>query len=451
MNILGDDGSNSITGTEDADSIFGQGGDDSLFGNGGNDLLDGGEGDDLIIGGAGADSLTGGNGDDRLDGGAGDDLLAGGNGADQLVGGDGNDTVTYAGSTEGVSIDLAFNVYGGAAAGDELSLIENVIGTDFNDSITASATGSDGNNVFSGGAGNDSLSGGAGDDHLNGDAGNDILIGGVGADHLDGGEGVDTASYAASTVTVTVNLATGTGSGGDAQGDTLVSIENVTGGQGNDTLLGNSAINTLIGGNGDDVLRGAAGADHLDGGAGFDTAVYSESTVGVTIDLFTGTGSGGTAQGDTLANIEGVIGGTGNDVLIGSSRGDTLSGNYGNDVIRGDGGHDTLTGGGGADRFVYDNLGDSPANANADRITDFSHAQGDTIDLHLIDANSTVAGDQAFHFIGSAAFTHHAGELHFTYSGTDTVVTADVNGDGAADLSISLTGHLTLVASDFIL
>jgi Ca2+-binding RTX toxin-like protein len=140
-------------------------------------------------------------------------------------------------------------------------------------------------------------------------------------------------------------------------------------------------------------------------------------------------------------------------VLIGDSRGNTLDGSNGNDALRGDGQHDILTGGGGADRFVYDNVGDSPANANADLITDFSHAQGDRIDLSLIDADSTMAGDQAFHFIGDAAFGHHAGELRAVVSstGATTVVTADVNGDGAADLSITLSGSVTLQAADFVL
>ena len=89
--------------------------------------------------------------------------------------------------------------------------------------------------------------------------------------------------------------------------------------------------------------------------------------------------------------------------------------------------------------------------ANADRITDFSHAQGDRIDLSGIDASSGAAGNQAFRFLGTGAYTHHAGELHYYYSGTDTVVSGDVNGDGASDFSIVLSGHLGLAAGDFAL
>jgi Ca2+-binding RTX toxin-like protein len=162
----------------------------------------------------------------------------------------------------------------------------------------------------------------------------------------------------------------------------------------------------------------------------------------VAINLATGTGAGGTAQGDTLVSIEGVFTGSGNDVLIGSAAANTLFGG---------GGRDTLAGGAGADRFVYGAVGDSAVGANADRITDFSHAQADHIDLHLIDADSTTAGDQAFHFIGTAAFGHHAGELRFAASGADTAVTGDVNGDGTADFQITLTGHVTPVAGVFVL
>ena len=201
---------------------------------------------------------------------------------------------------------------------------------------------------------------------------------------------------------------------------------------------------------GTDVLRGAAGADHLDGGDGIDFAMYSESSVAVTVNLATGTGSGGNAQGDTLVSIEGVYGGSGGDTLIGDAGANTLVGNGGNDVIQGGAGRDSMTGNDGADRFVYVATGDSTV-AAADRITDFSHAQGDRLDLGQIDANAAVAGNQAFSFIGSAAFTHHAGELRFASAGGVTVVSGDVNGDGNADFSIALTGTLVLVAADFVL
>ena len=89
--------------------------------------------------------------------------------------------------------------------------------------------------------------------------------------------------------------------------------------------------------------------------------------------------------------------------------------------------------------------------ANADVILDFSHAQGDRIDLSGIDANSGVAGDQAFSFIGSGAFTGVAGQLHYSVAGGVTSITGDVNGDKVSDFQINLTGAIGLVAADFVL
>src|SRR6185312_6832352 len=134
---------------------------------------------------------------------------------------------------------------------------------------------------------------------LAGNAGDNILIGLGGNDMLDGGAGIDTASYAGSSAGVTVSLMTGIGSGGDAAGDTLVRIENLTGSAQADTLEGNA---------GDNILTGLGGNDMLDGGAGIDTASYAGSSAGVTVSLMTGLGSGGDAAGDTLVRIENLTG-----------------------------------------------------------------------------------------------------------------------------------------------
>ena len=151
------------------------------------------------------------------------------------------------------------------------------------------------------------------------------------------------------------------------------------------------------------------------------------------------------AGNDTVkgsAGVDVIVGGTGNDLLIG---------NAGNDVLRGDAGADLLTGGAGADRFIF-RSGDSPTAAAAqDHVTDFSHAQHDRIDLHLIDANTKPANDQAFGFIGTRAFTHHAGELHYAVSGGTAFVSGDIDGNGTADFTIRLDHVPTLAAADFIL
>jgi len=425
-----------IEGTGFDDILAGSSVGNVLGGNDGNDSLAGGDGGDWLYGGSGNDHLDGGTGDDYLGGGDGDDVLNGGAGADSFDAGTGTDTASYAGSSAAVSImldagDGYSSCHGGDAEGDRPFSIENVDGSQWNDILVGDA----GANALSGAAGDDSLAGAAG------------------ADHLDGGAGNDTVVYwnTGSTAGLTIDLATGVGHNGDAEGDTFTGIENVTGGPGNDVINGNDGANTLFGWNGNDVLRGAAGADRLDGGTGTDSVMYSESAAAVTINLTSGAGSGGNAQGDVLVAIENVYGSSHNDALIGNAGANGLVGNAGNDVLAGMGGKDTLAGGAGADRFYYAALSDSPVGVNADRITDFSHAQGDRIDLHGIDADTTAAGDQAFHFIGSAAFTHHAGELHESVAGGVTTVSGDVNGDGVADFSINLTGSITLAAGDFVL
>jgi Ca2+-binding RTX toxin-like protein len=226
------------------------------------------------------------------------------------------------------------------------------------------------------------------------------------------------------------------------------------GNAGNDRLTGGNSSGVgddLHGGDGNDVLRGGGEGDYLDGGNGFDIVMYSESTAGVAINLAAGTGVGGTAQDDTLLSIEGAYGGAGNDSLQGSNGDNTLVGNDGNDVLAGLAGKDALAGGAGADRFTYGSVGQSLVGAASDLITDFSHAQGDRVDLGGIDANTVLAGNQAFAFIGTAAFSHVAGQLREVIAGGVTSLYGDVNGDGAADFQIRCTGAITFVAADFVL
>jgi Ca2+-binding RTX toxin-like protein len=115
--------------------------------------------------------------------------------------------------------------------------------------------------TITGSASADTITGGAGADNITAGSGNDTIAGLVGADLLDGGADTDTATYAASLAGVSVSLATGLGSGGDAQGDTLINIENLTGSAFNDVLTGSPGVNVLNGGGGADTLTGGAGSD----------------------------------------------------------------------------------------------------------------------------------------------------------------------------------------------
>lgn len=138
-------------------------------------------------------------------------------------------------------------------------------------------------------------------------------------------------------------------------------------------------------------------------------------------------------------------GGDANDRLVGAGGNDQLFGEGGNDVLRGGPGRDILVGGEGADTFVF---GKATVGSTAvDVIRDFSHAQGDLIDLDEIDAVSGRGGDQAFHLIGNDAFSGSAGELRYA-GGT---LHGDVDGDGVADFSIELANSAKLVAADFLL
>jgi hypothetical protein len=152
----------------------------------------------------------------------------------------------------------------------------------------------------------------------------------------------------------------------------------------------------------------------------------------------------------TTNSEDNVSGRDGHDTILGLGGDDILAGDAGNDILNGGAGADRLTGGLGKDEFVYNAVGESTPGAR-DVITDFSRSQNDKISLSGIDANSQVTGNQAFAFIGAAAFSGVAGQLRFEQIGGNTFVSGDVNGDRVADFQIELTGAITPVASDFVL
>jgi Ca2+-binding RTX toxin-like protein len=290
-------------GTAGRDILAGTSGPDVLCGRGGRDTIDGAAGDDVIVGERGQDVLTGGIGADLLDGGAGVDLL------------------DYGTSSDGVIVDLgAGTAAGGDAAGDVFAGFENLQGT---------------NNI-------DALTGDGADNGLIGLEGDDVMTGGGGADVLWGLDGADVIDYGTSPAGVSIDLAAGTATGGDADGDTIVTVEAVIGSAFDDTLTGDA---------GDNFFLGGGGADAIDGGAGVDLANYYSSPAAVTVNLNNGVAKDGDAEGDVLTGIENVSGSAFEDELTGDGAPNTLYGNDGDDTLSGKGGADTLLGGAGVDTF----------------------------------------------------------------------------------------------------
>ncbi|MCZ8373930.1 MAG: cadherin domain-containing protein [Beijerinckiaceae bacterium] len=457
----------------------------------GNDIIDSNAlmltGITAIRAGAGNDTIIGTNADETLMGEDGNDFIHGGAGADILSGGNGVDTVSYAGSWDSLTIDLALNtVSGGEATGDTITAFENVIGTDYNDVITGSSAA----NI---------LTGGSGDDTMNGGSGNDTFLIGVnsGTDSINGSSGTDTVLFTEDNAILSVSALTsieifnaagivnatiagnGLNNSLNFSSATLTNIAGIYGMAGNDTITGSAVADIIIGGDGNDTLNGgngddifryqdaSEGFDNVNGGAGHD--ILEATAPGVTIGLsaIAGieaiNGFGDTViLGSSAANtfdfsavtISGaaINGGGGNDTITGTADYDVIYGGTGNDRLSGYLGSDMLQGDTGADIFDYNSVSDSNATYGEDVILDFLRGI-DKIDVSTIDANSAVAGDQTFAFLGTGSFSGHAGELRYQNDLGDgyTHVYADIDGDQVIDFHVWLQGNHTLSASDFIL
>jgi Ca2+-binding RTX toxin-like protein len=266
------------------------------------------------------------------DGGEGNDYLQGTVADDTLTGGNGNDTASFAtayngggAGTTGVTVDL--NLQGAAqntvgAGNDTLSGIENLVGSQYNDTLT-------------------------------GDGNDNVIEGGLGADTLAGGLGSDTASYAGAAAGVTVSLALqGAGQNTiNAGTDTLSGFENLSGSAFNDSLTGDANANTLSGGAGDDTLNPGANAgavvDLLDGGLGTDTASFAGNASAVTATLNGVVDGTATIIGGAIATLRSI------ENLVGSANADTLTGDLNANAIEGGLGDDILDGGLGVDTLVF--------------------------------------------------------------------------------------------------
>ncbi len=294
------------------------------------------------------------------------------------------------------------------------------------------------------GSGADTIFGGKGGDNITTGAGNDIIHSGTGNSTIDGGDNVDTLTYAGRADGVTLDLgATPDGSGyvssivNGSQTDLVKAIENVTGGNGNNTLSGDSHDNVLTGGSGNDFLMGRGGNDTLDGGAGTDTVSYSYAANGVTVDLQAGTAAVAAGDNDTLISIENIVGSDFNDNLLGDSHDNVITGGNGDDTINGRTGNDTLDGGAGnntvsfADQtngvtLTLANAGTATATAGPDSITvsNFINIIGSAHNDVLTgnNQNNTINGGNGSDTLDGAG---GAGDI-VSYAGQTTGVTADL-------------------------
>jgi serralysin len=229
----------------------------------------------------------------------------------------------------------------------------------------ATIIGTNNGEFLYGGSDADRIHGLGGADWLKGGGGADTLRGGSGSDLLYGGEGVDTVEYSDSPAGVSVSLVSRSATGGDAEGDTLNSIENIVGSDFADVLAGDGGAN---------ILQGLGGDDRLDGGGG-DNALYGMA---------------------------------GDDLLF-------VSYSNGNNMLNGGPGADRIFTGFGADAIVFSSIGDVGLTfATTDWIIGFYPQEGDRLDLRGIDADVYAPGDQGFTFIGTAPFSGTPGEIRYS-------------------------------------
>jgi Ca2+-binding RTX toxin-like protein len=303
----------------------------------------------------------------------------------------GNDQITGTAEDDNIAGDIVFFSAGSLTGGND-----KILGGLGNDRIYGESFSGAGTST----GGNDTLSGGDGDDSIYGQTGNDVLSGGLGDDRLEGGGGNDRVSFSAVLQGVSVDLSLlGTIGGAWGQGtDTLVEIEHVTGSNLDDAVTGNTTANSLNGMAGNDVLFGEDGADTLNGGAG-------------------------------------------NDDLRGGANADIIIGGLGRDTLQGNAGYDD---------FVFNTVPESGVSpALRDTIIGFQH-NIDDIDLSTIDASAGTAGNNAFTFVGGAAFSAE-GQIRVRQVGGDTYVDVNTTGATGVEMTIKLEGLVTVTAVDFIL
>lgn len=358
----------------------------------------------------------------------------------------------------------------GDSAGNTLTGFNNadtLSGMNGNDTLF----GSRGTNLLDGGANDDLITGGINADTLIGGAGADTIVAGGGIDSMMGGDGADLFRFSAAALpSSTQSVFDLAASVGDLGAGDRLDFSGIPGfifiGSAAFTGVANQArLDFLTYGFGSPQVVRALLID-TDGNGFHDrylalpgfTGELAETGAGSRILAaagavsLTGTNGADTLTGGTLNDTinggggsDSIRGGAGADSLDGVSANDRVFGEEGADTIIGGSGADTLSGGAGVDIFVFGNSA-SGLGAASDLIVDFAAGTGEKLNLFAIDANLTVSGNQAFTFIGDAAFTA-LGQLRFAGG----VLQANNTGTTAADFEFRLTGVTTLTASDLVL
>lgn len=436
--------------------------------------------DDFLHGGYVANSLYGGDGNDTLETFNDNAYLVGGNGNDYYIltsaPGDELGNITYATLSDSSGSDTA-EITSDLAQISTVG-IENIVLDDYYSGLLLTGTSlildSTDNVHIVGGSAHNSIFGGSGNDTIEGGDGDDTLLGGAGADVLNGGAGVDEVLYwselhdVTSGVNVDLLANTASGAGGEANGDTFVSIENVfgtnfvdsiSGDNGNNTLGGFGGDDTLEGYGGDDILQGGDGNDALigddgndtlDGGAGADDLqgnlgndIYIIDNAGDLITEFSGEGTDevrtslatyALPSNVSSASIENLTGtSSSGQTLTGNSLANVITAGGGNDTLDGSIGADTLNGGAGNDTYVVDNAGDV-VNESASAGTDLVRTTLTTYTLGTNVENLTYTGTATSTMNGNSVDNVITGS-----TGADTL-----NGNGGNDTLIGNAGNDTL-------
>ncbi|GAA4226544.1 Ca2+-binding RTX toxin-like protein [Sagittula marina] len=341
-----------LAGAEDV-NINGNDNDNVLVGNDGDNVLNGGLGADTLEGGAGNDSIDGGAGLDHIDAGEGDDTIMASAGSDVVDGGAGTDLYDASNFSSSAVINLSTNPVSFLTPGTGF-----VSGADISG--------------FQGLTGIENIRGGAAADQLIGDAGENTIFVSTGSDSIDGGAGVDTYDVSADDGGVNVDLVAGTSVTTGFGTDSLENIENVTTGDGDDTVVGDAGDNVFVTGAGADSVEAGEGDNTIDAGDGANDvtagAGNDDVTTGVDNDIIdAGDGDNEVSSG---AGNDDVTTGTGADVIDAGDGNNTVSSGAGADDITTGSGDDSVSSGADADVVsVGDGANTVDAGAGNDTVT----------------------------------------------------------------------------------